>query len=85
MKFTWGIAQSAIAIILLYSGGLKALQNALIGAAFPFSLIIVLMLISLYRSLSKEKKELGLVIKPKPRNTNTAKEAGKKEVEPFNQ
>ncbi|MEN2467016.1 BCCT family transporter [Ornithinibacillus sp. JPR2-1] len=78
VKFTWGIAQSAIAIILLYSGGLKALQNALIGAAFPFSLIIVLMLISLYRSLSKEKKELGLVIKPKPRNTNTAKEAEKR-------
>lgn len=68
VKLTWGIAQSAVALILLYSGGLQALQNALIGAAFPFSIIIILMMLSLYRSLTKEKKELGLYHKPKPRN-----------------
>ncbi|MBY0098459.1 glycine betaine uptake BCCT transporter [Mesobacillus maritimus] len=65
VKFTWGIAQSAVALILLYSGGLQALQNALIAAALPFSFIMVLMMISLYRSLTKEKKELGLYLKPK--------------------
>jgi len=64
VKLTWGIAQSTVALILLYSGGLQALQNALIGAAFPFSIIIVLMMVSLYRSLTKEKKELGLYPKP---------------------
>jgi len=64
VKITWGIAQSTVALILLYSGGLQALQNALIGAAFPFSIIIVLMMVSLYRSLTKEQKELGLYIKP---------------------
>ncbi|WP_188385738.1 glycine betaine uptake BCCT transporter [Ornithinibacillus halotolerans] len=68
VKLTWGIAQSAVAVILLYSGGLQALQNALIGAAFPFSIIIVIMMISLYRALTKEKKELGLYIKPKPQD-----------------
>lgn len=67
VKLTWGIAQSTVALILLYSGGLQALQNSLIAAAFPFSIIIVLMMISLYRSLTKEKKELGLYHKPKPR------------------
>ncbi|WP_251550478.1 glycine betaine uptake BCCT transporter [Neobacillus muris] len=67
VKLTWGIAQSSVAIILLYSGGLQALQNALIAAAFPFSIIVVLMMISLYRSLTKEKKELGLYHKPNPR------------------
>lgn len=67
VKLTWGVAQSTVALILLYSGGLKALQNSLIAAAFPFSIIIVLMMISLYRSLTKEKKELGLYHKPKPR------------------
>ncbi|WP_017754760.1 glycine betaine uptake BCCT transporter [Calidifontibacillus oryziterrae] len=67
VKLTWGIAQSTVALILLYSGGLQALQNALIAAAFPFSFIMVLMIISLYRSLTKEKKELGLYFKPKPR------------------
>lgn len=68
VKITWGVAQSIVALILLYSGGLQGLQNALIIAAFPFSFIIVLMLVSLYRSLAKEKKELGLYIRPKPRN-----------------
>jgi choline/carnitine/betaine transport len=67
VKLTWGIAQSTVAIVLLYSGGLQALQNALVAAAFPFSFIIILMMISLYRSLAKEKKELGLYLKPKPR------------------
>lgn len=65
VKFTWGIAQSAVALILLYSGGLQALQNALIAAALPFSFIMVLMMISLYRSLTQEKKDLGLYFKPK--------------------
>ncbi|WP_078433258.1 glycine betaine uptake BCCT transporter [Metabacillus halosaccharovorans] len=67
VKLTWGVAQSTVALILLYSGGLQALQNSLIAAAFPFSIIIVLMMISLYRSLTKEKKELGLYHKPKTR------------------
>ncbi|MEH7252298.1 BCCT family transporter [Neobacillus niacini] len=71
VKLTWGIAQSAVALILLYSGGLQALQNALIGAAFPFSIVIILMMISLYRSLTKERKELGLYIKPKPQKKQT--------------
>ncbi|WP_456271252.1 glycine betaine uptake BCCT transporter [Bacillus sp. AK031] len=67
VKLTWGIAQSTVALILMYSGGLQALQNALIIAAFPFSMIMILMMVSLYRSLTKEKKELGLYLKPKPR------------------
>lgn len=70
VKFTWGIAQSTVALILLYSGGLQALQNALIAAAFPFSFIMILMMLSLYKSLTREKKELGLYLKPKkPKST----------------
>ncbi|MGO4889810.1 BCCT family transporter [Anaerobacillus sp. MEB173] len=65
VKLTWGIAQSTVALILLYSGGLQALQNALIAAAFPFSFVMILMMISLYRSLMIEKKELGLYFKHK--------------------
>jgi glycine betaine transporter len=55
VKFVWGIAQSAIAAVLLYTGGLQALQNALISAAFPFSLIMLLMVFSFYKALRKEK------------------------------
>ncbi|KGX91083.1 glycine/betaine ABC transporter permease [Pontibacillus halophilus JSM 076056 = DSM 19796] len=54
-KFVWGIAQSTIAAVLLYTGGLQALQNALISAAFPFSFIMLLMVYSLYKSLRQEK------------------------------
>src|SRR5699024_6054239 len=60
VKIAWGLAQSAVALILLYSGGLDALQNILIIAALPFSIIIILMMISLYRSLMQEKKDLNL-------------------------
>lgn len=65
VKLTWGFAQSIVALVLLYSGGLQALQNALIIAAFPFSIIMIIMMISLYRSLAKDRKELGLYHKPR--------------------
>lgn len=67
VKLTWGISQSAIAVILLSTGGLDALQNALIIAALPFSFIMILMMISLYKALNEEKHELGLMIKPQKR------------------
>ena len=63
VKLIWGIAQSGGALILLYSGDLQGLQNALIIAAFPFSLIIIMMLLSLYKALSVEKKEFGNYLK----------------------
>ncbi|WP_163580869.1 glycine betaine uptake BCCT transporter [Gracilibacillus saliphilus] len=74
VKMIWGIAQSAIALVLLYSGGLQALQNILVIAALPFSFIMCLMMLSLYRSLAKEKKELGLYLKPKPRKNKRAEQ-----------
>lgn len=58
VKVTWGIFQSMIAVVLLYSGGLQALQNTLIAAAFPFSFIIILMMVSLVRAFSEERKEM---------------------------
>lgn len=64
VKLTWGIAQSLIAIVLLYSGGLQALQNALIIVALPFSFIIILMMLSLYRSLSIERRQLLKMLRP---------------------
>src|SRR5699024_10976636 len=55
VKFTWGFAQSAIAAVLLYTGGLQALQNALISAALPFSIIMLLMIVSFYKALKTDK------------------------------
>lgn len=58
VKFAWGIVQSSMAAVLLYSGGLQALQNALISAAFPFSFIMILMVVSLYKALRADKAAL---------------------------
>ncbi|TMN23325.1 glycine betaine uptake BCCT transporter [Lentibacillus cibarius] len=57
VKFTWGLAQSTIAAVLLYTGGLQALQNALISAALPFSFIMLLMVLSFYKALKKDKEK----------------------------
>lgn len=65
IKVIWGILISAISIVLLMGGGLNALQNILIIVALPFSLIILLIIISLYIELRHEKREMGLYIKPK--------------------
>lgn len=58
VKVTWGVFQSLIAVVLLYSGGLQALQSAAIAAAFPFSFIMILMMVSLYKAFAEEKKEM---------------------------
>lgn len=54
VKIAWGFAQSAVAVILLYVGGLQALQNTIIIAALPFSFIMILMVIALFKALKKE-------------------------------
>ncbi len=54
VKFTWGVIQSLAAAVLLWSGGLKGLQMASIIAAFPFAVIVTLMIISLFRSFKEE-------------------------------
>ncbi|WP_227938377.1 glycine betaine uptake BCCT transporter [Alkalihalobacillus deserti] len=60
IKVIWGVFLSITALALLYSGGLQALQNTMIIAALPFSVIIGLMVVSLLKSLKQEAKELGL-------------------------
>ncbi|MGG4458541.1 BCCT family transporter [Brevibacillus porteri] len=56
VKITWGILQSAIAIVLLLSGGLEGLQTASIVAALPFTVIMVLMCYSLVLALKEEDR-----------------------------
>ncbi|MGT2925954.1 BCCT family transporter [Streptococcus cuniculipharyngis] len=63
-KVTWGVALSIMAIVLLLSGGLTALQNILIIVALPFSFVLILVLASLFKELLYEKHEMGLSITP---------------------
>lgn len=63
-KVTWGILLALIAVALMFSGGLGALQNTLIIVALPFSFIIIFMMVSLLIELYHEKEEMGLSITP---------------------
>ncbi|WP_156290474.1 glycine betaine uptake BCCT transporter [Oceanobacillus salinisoli] len=58
VKFTWGIIQSATAAVLLWQGGLGALQTASIIAAFPFTIIMILIVISLIKSFKEDAQAI---------------------------
>ncbi|WP_226578353.1 BCCT family transporter [Halobacillus litoralis] len=60
VKFTWGIIQSGAAAVLLWQGGLGALQTAAIIAAFPFTFIMILICFSLFKTFQDEAKKVNL-------------------------
>lgn len=64
VKSIWGILISSIAALLLAVGGLNGLQNLLMITAFPFSFVIILMMVALYVELRHERQEMGLYLKP---------------------
>lgn len=60
IKIVWGVLMAAVASVLLLSSGLQGLQTASLISALPFTVIMLLIGVSLYLSLRKETK------KPKP-------------------
>lgn len=50
-KVLWGLLVSGIAIALLLAGGLQAVQTATIVFALPFSVVLVLMGLALFRAV----------------------------------
>lgn len=52
----WGAVLGALAVVLIYSGGLKALQTASIAGAFPFLFVMYLLLASLIKALIREPR-----------------------------
>ncbi|CDQ19975.1 BCCT family transporter [Halobacillus karajensis] len=68
IKLTWGGLLSATALALLYTGGLQALQNTMIIAALPFSIIMLMMVISFVKAIYKEGRELGIGRFHKPKD-----------------
>jgi len=65
IKVVWGVLVSAIAAVLMYAGGLNALQNVLIIVALPFSILLVLVTVSLMKELNYERHQMGLYIRPR--------------------
>ena len=54
-KVFWASAEGVVAAVLLLAGGLGALQSSSIAAGFPFTIILLLMVISLHKGLKQEK------------------------------
>ncbi len=50
----WAITEGAVASMLLYGGGLAALQTAAIATGFPFAIILTLMCYTVYQGLKNE-------------------------------
>ncbi|OWA34120.1 choline transporter [Saccharibacillus sp. O16] len=71
LKAVWGIMLTAMALVLLYSGGLQALQNMMIISAFPFSFVIIMMAVSLIRALNKDAQEMGPTKRRAPKKEAT--------------
>ncbi len=57
VKLTWGVVIASFAAILLVAGGLEALQTATITAAVPFTVVMICLCVSLYKSLAAEVRE----------------------------
>ncbi len=57
VKIIWGVLVSGIAISLLLAGGVNAVQTATIVFALPFTLVIVLMALALWRGVRADWKE----------------------------
>ena len=65
LRITWGALEGAIAAILLFTGGLGALQTSSIVGGFPFMIIMLLMLYCLMKSLFAEMREGTLPLEKK--------------------
>jgi choline/carnitine/betaine transport len=53
-RIFWAVTEGAVAALLLYGGGLDALQTAAITTGLPFAFILVLMSYTVYLGLSNE-------------------------------
>ncbi|WP_082101684.1 BCCT family transporter [Demequina rhizosphaerae] len=56
VRVFWACTTAAVAIALLLSGGLTALQTAAIITALPFSFVMIGMVISLFRAFDREHR-----------------------------
>lgn len=58
VKVIWGVLMAGITAVLIASSGLKGLQTASLVTALPFTIILGIISVSLFKSLSRETKEV---------------------------
>ncbi|MFC7319642.1 BCCT family transporter [Halobacillus campisalis] len=73
VKIIWGIVLSSMAASVVYFGGTAALQNVLIIAALPFSVVVLLMGASFFKAARQETAPARKLIKNKRQNIETSK------------
>ena len=78
VKVIWGIILAGTASVLLLSGGLKALEVAMLIAAFPFGILMIMMSFSFLKALRNEKDILRLEQKQKEVDPNYQKKSNVK-------
>jgi choline/carnitine/betaine transport len=69
IRVLWGVIIAAIAAVLLYAGGLKAMQTASIIAGFPIAIFIAVMSLTLFHSIRREPKPWAMLpdhVRPEP-------------------
>nr|WP_321411092.1 BCCT family transporter [uncultured Allomuricauda sp.] len=66
-RIFWALLEGGVAASLLFAGGLKALQSAVISAGLPFAIIILLIIYSLAREFTKTSHKMWLKAKEKER------------------
>ncbi len=54
VKVVWGLLVSGMAVVLLLTGGVKAVQTATIVFALPFAAVVVLMAVALWRGVRED-------------------------------
>jgi glycine betaine transporter len=57
VKLAWGVLVAAIATSLMLAGGIQALQTATIVFALPFTVVVVLMAVSVTRAIAHDWEE----------------------------
>ena len=58
-RIFWAVTEGGVAAVLLWGGGLGALQTAAIATGFPFAIILVLMCFTVYQGLKNEYEILA--------------------------
>jgi glycine betaine transporter len=59
LRIFWGVIMGFVAIVLLIAGGLTAVQTIAIVAAFPFMLVCVAIMVSMFKSFRKDPYMTG--------------------------
>src|SRR5699024_4746462 len=73
VKVVWGIILAGIASVLLWSGGLSALQMAMLIAAYPFAILMIFMCLSLIKELKNKNDDLMMERKQHKNDTQIRK------------